>query len=125
MSIQSIPPTAVSPAIMGGGRAADAVPTPQPQVRQGIAGQAKEAAPPADASGSAAEIAEALETVRTALALVARNLQFSVDDDTGKTVVRIIDSSTNEVIKQFPSEEILAIARSIDKLQGLLLRQEA
>lgn len=74
---------------------------------------------------SAAELNEALERVREALAPVARNLQFSVDDDTGKTVVRIIDSSTNEVIKQFPSEEMLAISRSIDKLQGLLLRQEA
>lgn len=76
-------------------------------------------------NADAAELNAALERIREALAPVARNLQFSVDDDTGKTVVRIIDSSTNEVIKQFPSEEMLAISRSIDKLQGLLLRQEA
>jgi flagellar protein FlaG len=39
--------------------------------------------------------------------------------------VRVVDTVTGEVIRQVPSEELLAISRSIDKLQGLLLRQEA
>lgn len=123
MSIQSIPPAALGSALQAAaGRGAE---TPAPQATAPAPAPVAADGQDAGASGSAADIAEALETVRTALEPVARNLQFSVDDDTGKTVVRIIDSSTNEVIKQFPSEEILAIARSIDKLQGLLLRQEA
>lgn len=125
MSIPSIPAagTAAVPSQISG-RSGESAAAPAPA--------ASAAPPPANTSQggggqavSAAELGEALERVREALAPVARNLQFSVDDDTGKTVVRIIDSSTNEVIKQFPSEEMLAISRSIDKLQGLLLLQEA
>ena len=71
-----------------------------------------------------ADVRQALDEVREALSPVAQNLQFSIDDDTGRTVIKIIDSSTDEVIKQIPSEEILAIAKAIDKLQGLLIRQE-
>lgn len=52
-------------------------------------------------------------------------LAFSIDDSTEKLIVRVTDASTGELIRQLPSEEALAIARSLDKLQGLLLRQEA
>lgn len=71
------------------------------------------------------EIRQALEEVRAALSPVAQNLRFSIDDDTGRMVIRIIDSSTDEVIKQIPSEEIIAIAKALDKFQGLLVRQQA
>lgn len=53
------------------------------------------------------------------------NLQFSVDDDTGKTIIKVVDSTTNEVIKQIPSEEMIAIAKAMDKLKGLLIQQKA
>ena len=53
------------------------------------------------------------------------SLRFSVDEDTGKTVVKVIDSTTQEVIKQFPSEEALALTKALDKLTGLLVEQQA
>jgi flagellar protein FlaG len=53
------------------------------------------------------------------------SLQFNIDDDTGKTVVKVIDTATKEVIRQFPSEEMLSIAKAIDKMQGLLIHQKA
>ena len=52
-------------------------------------------------------------------------LVFSIDDATEKLIVRVTDASTGELIRQLPSEEALAIARSLDRLQGLLLKQEA
>jgi len=66
-----------------------------------------------------------MSAVRKALAPVARNLQFSIDDATGRSVVKVVDSSTNEVIRQIPSEELLAITRSIDKFSGLFVKQKA
>lgn len=127
MSIPTIPPAGGGNiTAQAGGRGGETSPAVTPATASRPAAVAEtNRADGAGAPASAAELNEALERVREALAPVARNLQFSVDDDTGKTVVRIIDSSTDEVIKQFPSEEMLAIARSIDKLQGLLLRQEA
>lgn len=55
----------------------------------------------------------------------AQGLRFSIDEESGKTVVKIVDTSTQEVLRQFPSAEALALAHSIDKMQGLLLREKA
>ena len=52
-------------------------------------------------------------------------LQFSIDDTTGATIVKVIDTETEEVIKQIPSEEMLALAKAIGQLKGLLVKQQA
>ena len=52
-------------------------------------------------------------------------LQFSLDADSGRTVVKLIDTQTEEVLRQFPSEEMLAVSKSIDRMQGLLVNREA
>ena len=70
------------------------------------------------------QIYRAAESINRQLQTVAPNLRFSVDEDTGKTVVRVVDTGTGETIRQVPSEEVLAISRSIDRLQGLLFHQE-
>ena len=70
------------------------------------------------------QVQRAAETINRQLQTVAPNLRFSVDEDTGKTVVRVVDTDTGETIRQVPSEEVLAISRSIDRLQGLLFHQE-
>lgn len=72
-----------------------------------------------------AQVQQAIEDVRSAIAPVAQDLNFSIDEDTGKTVVKVVDTSTDEVIRQIPSEEIISIAKALDKLQGLLVQQKA
>jgi flagellar protein FlaG len=53
-------------------------------------------------------------------------LHFSVDTDTHRTVVKMVDTSTGELIRQFPSDATLAISRGIAEFQqGLLLKQKA
>lgn len=52
-----------------------------------------------------------------------RALQFSVDEDSGETVVKVIDSDTKEVIRQIPSEELLAIANRLRSTAGVLLAE--
>jgi len=42
-----------------------------------------------------------------------RNLQFRVDEETGKDVVTVIDTASEEVIRQIPSEEALELARRL------------
>ncbi len=71
------------------------------------------------------QMQEAVQQLQQAVAPVARSLQFSIDDATGKTVVRVVDSATQEVIRQMPSEEVLAVARALDRLQGLLIKGKA
>ena len=50
-----------------------------------------------------------------------RDLQFSVDQETGRTVVTVRDSSTGEVIRQIPDIEALRIAQSLGSHPGTLL----
>jgi flagellar protein FlaG len=80
-----------------------------------------QSAPAVDAQ----QVHRAVETINRQLEAAAQNLRFSVDDATGKTVVRVVDTATGEVIRQVPTEELLAISRSIDRLQGLLFHQQA
>lgn len=68
---------------------------------------------------------EAVNEMARAIEPVAQNLRFSIDEDTGKTVVKVVDTHTDEVIRQIPSEELIAISRALNKLQGVLLHQEA
>jgi flagellar protein FlaG len=81
--------------------------------------------PPApQASVAALEVAVA--AINQAMQQSNQNLEFSVDTDTQKTVVKMVDTSTGELIHQFPSEATLAISRGIDQFQrGLLLTQKA
>jgi flagellar protein FlaG len=58
-----------------------------------------------------------------------RSLLFSVDDASGRTVIKVTDTETQEVIRQIPPEQALAIMHSFDEGQGegggrgLLLRE--
>ena len=74
---------------------------------------------------SAGELQKALEEVEKAVAPMAQSLQFSLDKDSGRTVVKVMDTDTNEVIRQIPTEEVLAISKAVDKLKGLLIKQQA
>ncbi len=56
---------------------------------------------------------------------MAQNLLFTIAKDTGKTIVRLIDSTTKEVLRQIPSEELIAIARSLGKSQSGLIERKA
>ena len=71
------------------------------------------------------QLDELISEVRHMVEPVAQNLVFSLDQATKRTVVRVVDTTTGEVIRQIPSEELLEIGRTLDKLQGLLLHKEA
>jgi flagellar protein FlaG len=72
------------------------------------------------------ELQNAVAVINKVMQSSNHSLQFSVDSDAGRVVVKMVDTSTGELIRQFPSEETLAISRGIDKFQqGLLVRQEA
>jgi flagellar protein FlaG len=50
-----------------------------------------------------------------------RSLKFSVDEGSGDTIVKVIDSETEKVVRQIPSEEVLDARNAIEKFRGLLL----
>ena len=53
---------------------------------------------------------EAVSQLKDYVQSLKRDMDFSVDDKTGRFVVKVIDSQTKELIRQIPSEEMLAIS---------------
>ena len=49
---------------------------------------------------------------------VGRSLQFSVDDASGKTVIKVMDSETGEVVRQIPPEKVVALMEYLEQDQG-------
>lgn len=83
-----------------------------------------------DGEAQKTEILQAVEKVSEFTQSVSRDLEFEVDSSTGTSIVTVTDRQTDEVIRQFPSEEIMAIARFIveqapDTALGLLMDQES
>ncbi len=52
-------------------------------------------------------------------------LEFGIDEDSNIRLVKLIDTQSKEILRQFPSEEVINIAKALDKLQGLLVRDKA
>jgi flagellar protein FlaG len=72
------------------------------------------------------QLQQAVQSINRVLQTSSSNLEFSVDQSTKRTIVRVVDTESGELIRQIPSDAVLAIAESIGELQkGLLLRQEA
>ncbi len=82
--------------------------------------QQQQQAAPADE-----RLSQAVERINTALQARSPELEFSVDSDSERMVVKVIDRDTKEVIRQMPSEEALEIAKALDRMQSLLIRQTA
>ena len=57
--------------------------------------------------------------------------EFSVDEVTGCTVITVLDAQTDEVIRQIPAKEMLAVMQDLASREagaaalGLLVREKA
>lgn len=71
------------------------------------------------------EVKRAVEKISEFVSSRQSELSFSIDDISGSQIVKIMDIQTQQVIRQFPSEEAVAIAHALDKLQGLLIKDKA
>lgn len=79
--------------------------------------------PAVQESGSAAsreDVMEAVHKMRDYMQIIDRDLHFNVDEDSGITVVKVIDPATEEVVRQIPSEEVMRVVRSLERGGGLL-----
>lgn len=101
-------------------RAGDAVRKPAVQAPVQTAPHAQQKPEP-----SPLQLQQAVQSINRKLAN-STALEFTVDQSTGRTVVKVMDKDSGELIRQIPSDAALALAESIGEFQkGLLLRQEA
>lgn len=111
---------------ISGGSSAFPMPAQLPATAQKSGAQSAERLQAAVAQpASRAEVAEAVRRANEFIKPVSDSVEFSLDQDSGRLVVKMVDLETRQIIRQFPSEEMLSLARAMDKLQGLLLEREA
>ncbi|MFC3149998.1 flagellar protein FlaG [Litoribrevibacter euphylliae] len=67
------------------------------------------------------QVDEAVSKLNDYIQNQQRNLRFSVDDDSGETVVTVMDGRSEEVIRQIPDETVLRLARKLDQDEPLQL----
>lgn len=123
MELQSTAATAALPTLPAL-RAAGAAPALAPGAATAAAG-AVDATKKDEAEPDLKQLNKAVGDINKAMQSMSRGIEFSVDTDSDRTVVKIVDQQTREVIRQMPSAEALEIGKALEKMQGLLMHQTA
>ncbi len=71
------------------------------------------------------DVTEVVERIRIQVQVLQRDLNFTVDDSTGKVVIRVLDGDSGKVVRQIPSEDILRLAERLDEMRSLLFEARA
>lgn len=71
------------------------------------------------------KVKEAVGNLNDFVQKLTRTLQFSVDEESGRTVIKVVDSETNQLIRQIPPEEVLVLARNLANGEGVILKEQA
>jgi flagellar protein FlaG len=99
---------------------AAAVAAPQSATRPPVPDSAK----PRDVTSEAGSVVEAKqEAVKPQRD--PRSLQYQVDITTHRVIATIVDEGSLKVIRQIPDEEVIRIAKAIDRMQGFLVHEKA
>lgn len=62
---------------------------------------------------SAESVKEAVADINDFVQSVQRDLQFSVDEELGSTVVKVLDRQSGDLIRQIPNDVVLDLARNL------------
>lgn len=120
MEIGSMVNSSALKATLTSGNAAAVVPaaTPPP-TKVAVQPTANTAPPP-----SMAQLTQAVGELNKSMKSSAAGVEFSIDADSNRTVVKVVDQQTKEVIRQMPSVEALQISKALDRMQGLLINHK-
>ena len=67
----------------------------------------------------------AVETLNARMKDSSRSLEFSMDEVAKRSVIRVIDKSSGDIIRQLPNEDVLRAVRNIEVLRGILFEDNA
>ena len=83
------------------------------------------AARDSDAPTPTSELSDAVAKLNDSMQARSQSLEFSIDTDSKRTIVKVVDLATKEVVRQIPTEEALQISKSLEKFSGMLIQQKA
>jgi flagellar protein FlaG len=91
----------------------------------GAVDAASAATPPTTPAPTLDQVKDAVNSINRSMGSLGRGLEFSVDSNSHRTIVKVIDQKTKELIRQIPTVETLEIAQALDRASGLLIKQTA
>ncbi|WP_456415119.1 flagellar protein FlaG [Thiolapillus sp.] len=70
------------------------------------------------------KVSEAVGKLNEYVQTIRRELKFSIDEKSGRTVITVLDSQTKEIIRQIPPEEVISLSRNLGKQDSVILTAE-
>lgn len=77
-----------------------------------------------DPATNAAQVTQAVKSLNKTMQGLSQSIEFSIDEDSNRTIVKVVDQTTRILIRQIPTGEVLEIAKALDRVQGLLISQK-
>lgn len=71
------------------------------------------------------EMQQAVENLNRVIATSLQSIHFSMDEESGRIIVKVLDSETQKVLRQVPNTEVLTISKNLARLQGLVISDKA
>ena len=79
----------------------------------------------AEEEATPVQVEHAVRAVNETLELRSIGIQFEIDTDTDKVIVKVVDRNNGVVIRQIPNEEVVRIAKVMGEMSGLLVDSAA
>lgn len=69
-------------------------------------------------------VAQVVDKLNAFVQLTQRDISFGIDEQSGRDVISVFEAETQELIRQIPSEEALALLKRMDQAIGLLFSEK-
>jgi flagellar protein FlaG len=106
--------TTAAPSVVAAKTGENAKPTPAPA--------------PKTSHTSAADpqaVKKAVEALNQSLEQGPTSVRFQLDENSGKTVVTLVDTEKNSVLLQFPNDSVLTLSGTLPLTQGSIINTKA
>lgn len=70
------------------------------------------------------ELEDVVKEINNVMASVQRDINFSIDEKSGRKVISVYEKGTDKLIRQLPSEEALKLLDNLEQLKGILFKAD-
>ncbi|MET3105560.1 flagellar protein FlaG [Oxalobacteraceae bacterium GrIS 2.11] len=70
------------------------------------------------------QIKQAVKDINQSFSASGQGVQFTIDQESSRVIVNVVDQKTQEVIRQIPSKELLQLSHMLDQKLGKLIHHQ-
>lgn len=73
---------------------------------------------------SASQLEKVAQQLQDFVGQMNKSLQFNVHEESGRDVIQVVDRKSGDLIKQYPSEEVLDLVAKLSQATGSLIDEQ-